>query len=698
MCVLQSNSQNIFPPPLEKLKVSAFPISGELSIDGQLDEHFWEMAEVLSNFIQIEPHQGEPSQFRTVVKVLYNDKYLYIGAICYGKNGEKRIRVSDLNRDFSFRQNDTFAVGIDGFNDQRNTITLAVNPYETQKDYLSFDDFLFDSDWNGLWKVRTSIGEDYWIAEFAIPWKSLRYDTSSNLDEYQKWGINFVRQRRASNEISAWSPYPRSFGFNRAEYFGQLQGIKPPKSASNIQFNPYTLISQVNTKRIGEQNVKETEYKLGGEIKWALNSHLILDATFNTDFAQAEADLQVNNISRFSVFFPERRQFFLENASLFGVGLDGSTGFSGNMSIIPFFSRQVGLTKNGIAINLDGGLRLVHRDIKKSFGFMTVRQAGDENQLSNFISVGRYSQNVGKSHRLGAVITSKVDKENTNLVGGVDAFFRINKEQYLNFMFLQSYNTSDKSRGYSGYLQYLLTNNFLSAWFTQSFVGEQFDPQVGFLSRTNVLGSSSGVIGNLRGKYIPFPLVIRSFQPRLVADIYHQASSGRQIERSVTLSPFWLEFQNGGFVSFQTNFQYQNLQNPFSPLGINIPVGEYNFIRYDFRVGSDPSSKISIKANFDFGHYFDGTLSHLNTTLSLTPIPHISLIGSVDHNNFKNIGQDNYSGSVTLYTMQGRFFWEYQPLSYAYLIYNSKQLESIAPNQIYEQEQAIFKLSFLKQF
>jgi len=217
-CILKINAQDIFPPPVEKLKVTAHAITGDMSIDGQLDEHFWAEATPVSDFIQVEPNQGNPSQFRTIVKVLYNDKYLYIGAICYEKNGKKRIRVPELNRDFSFRQNDTFAVGLDGFNDQRNTITLAVNPYGTQKDYLSFDDVLFDSEWNGMWKVRTSIGEDYWIAEFSVPWKTLRYATPNDLEESTNWGINFVRQRRASNEISAWSPYPRSFGFNRAEY------------------------------------------------------------------------------------------------------------------------------------------------------------------------------------------------------------------------------------------------------------------------------------------------------------------------------------------------------------------------------------------------------------------------------------------------------------------------------------------------
>jgi len=382
------NAQKIFLPDENKLKTFATPLSGDIAIDGLLIEDSWLMADAISDFTQVEPNQGEPSKFKTSVVLLYDDKYLYVGAFCSDGDGKKGIRVPDLRRDFSFRTNDTFAVGIDGFFDRRNTITLAVNPYGAQKDYLSFDDVLFDSDWNGLWKVRTSITEEGWYAEFAIPWKTLRYSNGAEKEATQTWGINFVRQRRASNEISAWSSYPRAFGFNRAEYFGELLEVKPPQASSNIQVNPYVLVS-ANKQKTGASSGEDNDYKVGGEVKWALNPNLILDATFNTDFAQADADLQVNNVSRFSVFFPEKRQFFLENASLFGAGLLNGDGNSGNISIIPFFSRQVGLSDSGEPIPIDAGLRLVSRTVKRSYGIMTLGQSSAENVSESYISVGR---------------------------------------------------------------------------------------------------------------------------------------------------------------------------------------------------------------------------------------------------------------------------------------------------------------------
>ncbi len=718
-------AQDIFQPSENKLNVAATRISDNLLIDGVLNERHWVLADTIGNFIQIEPHQREPSRFNTQVMVLYNREYLYVGAICYEVDGKKSIRVPDLNRDFSFRQNDTFAVGIDGFSDERNTVTLATNPYGTQKDYLSFDDLLFDSDWNGLWKVRTSIEGDRWTAEFAIPWKSLRYPIDLSTDTPKNWGINFVRQRRASNEISAWSPYPRSFGFNRAEYFGELSGIEPPKPSSNLQVNPYTLVSNTDTDGIEGLEDAGASVKVGGEVKWALSPHTVLDITYNTDFAQAEADQQVNNITRFSVLFPERRQFFLENASLFGAGLDGATGFTGNMSIIPFFSRQVGLTPSGSPIPLDGGIRLVHRDVKKSYGVMAVKQAAEGTIPTTYAAVGRYSKNMGKTNRLGAIYTTKLNHELVNTVGGIDGLFRLSNEQYINFMLLQSHTSTDNQLGLGGYVQYLFTNNFMNAWITQTYLGQEFDPQLGFISRQNVTSSSTGAIANLRGKPIPMPNLIRAYTPKILADVYYEASSGQLLERNITVSPFWLEFQQGGFINFQTTFQLQNLKQTFAPLGQEISIGDYHFTRFALGAGTDPSDKVSVTLGYDFGDYFDGSLQHLNASLSLIPIPHISLSGSIDHNKFESVGEETTKSDVQLYTFNSRFFlnprvqftalyqhntldqsdiynfrfaWEYHPLSFLYLIYTTNEANGLERNLMTRQEQSIVKISFLKQF
>jgi len=207
-----------------------------------LNDEEWTIADTAAHFVQIDPYQGSAAQFPTVVRILYNESHIYVGVVCYDSLGKKGIRVTELYRDFSISKNDVFSFCIDAFNDRRNNMTFAANPYGAQYDYLSFDALLTDADWNGLWKVRTSIHSYGWVAEFEIPWKTLRYKNVSSAE--QVWGINFYRQRRLSNEVSAWSLYPRSLGFNRMEFAGSLSSLAPPAPSANIQVNPYLLLSR----------------------------------------------------------------------------------------------------------------------------------------------------------------------------------------------------------------------------------------------------------------------------------------------------------------------------------------------------------------------------------------------------------------------------------------------------------------------
>jgi len=716
-----SFSQDIFQPPVDKLSISALYTDKAPVIDGNLVEDSWQEAVGLTDFIQVEPNQGEKSAFRTIVKILYNDKNLYIGAFCEDLEGRNAIRVPDLTRDFPFRSSDTFAIGIDGFLDKRNSMTFATNPYGTQKDYLSFDDTYFDAEWNGLWKVRTTRTESGWYAEFQIPWKSIRYGKSNDSDS--KWGINFIRLRRKSNEISTWSSFPRAFGFNRSEYFGLLTEVEPPEPSTNIQINPYILMDYRETESNGNQLSSSENFAVGGELKWALNSNTLLDLTVNTDFAQAEADRQVNNISRFSVFFPERRQFFLENASLFGTGLYSSNGGSGNLSIIPFFSRRIGLDGSGSPVNIDGGLRLVHRSAKSNFGILGIREGSEEGVGNNYNFVGRYTHNLGKQNRLGFIATTKVENENSNVVGGIDGFFRLDRTNSISFMALASSDTNTNDMGLGGYLQYRYDSNTLNAWWTEAYLGDQFNPQLGFISRTNIVSTSPGMIANYRGRLLPFREIFRAFKPQIIGNWFHEASSGNLSEREIIVSPFSLEAQNGATLGYSQLFIRQNIYSPLSLLNETIDVGTYDYRRQNVSLATDPSSKVSVTLNYEFGDFYDGNLESLNTSLNLIPIPHLFLKVSFNRNDFTTLGINNASKRIDLYSLEGkiflnprfslnglyqrndqnnsdfynfRFAWEYSPLSYIYLVFNSNR-NTIGTNTILER-QGIVKVSFLKQF
>lgn len=723
ICLLYSTThaaaQDIFKPPVNLPHINAKAAKGEIKIDGVLNEPDWQTTQAIGDFIQVEPDQGEPTHHPSSVRVLYSERYLYIGVYCSDSLGKDAIRVPDMMRDFNWRAHDTFAIAIDGFNDHRNSMAFATNPYGTQKDYLSFDDIFFDGDWNGLWKVRTSITDKGWYAEFEIPWKTLRY-AKATTDSTVIWNVNFLRLRRTSNEISAWSAYPRSFGFNRMEYAGVLTNLAPPKPGTNIQFNPYVLLSG-NRNDNGNEIKENTEVKAGGELKWSVNTNTTVDVTINTDFAQADADVQVNNVSRFSVLFPEKRQFFLENASLFSPNvISGKTG--GNMQFLPFFSRRVGLSAEGRPLPVDAGLRMVSRNAKQSFGVMGLRQGSLDTLPNASIAVGRYSKNFGTNTRLGSIVTYKSAGDgSTNALGGLDGFIRFDAAQSLNFL-LSATTDGEGNEGAGGYAQYFYTSNKFTAWWTQSLISENFQPGMGFVSRTDVIGTTPGMVANLRGRGMPFPKYIRSFQPEVSANIFHQASSRKLTESDMRLTPFYIEMQDGGYYGFGVNVITQDLLSDFKPLGIVIPMGRYEYERYTFSAGSDPSRKLSYTLQHAFGDYYDGSLNTTDVSVSLIPIPHISLKGSINMNQFKNVGGEQTRKEVTLYTLQSRlalnprvqliglyqrtntslesynirFAWEFQPLSYVYLVVNSR--ESLMSENQNREQQGIVKISFLKQF
>jgi hypothetical protein len=342
---LNSYSQNadVFQPDSIKRTIDAVQIHSSLQIDGVLNEPEWKLAKPSPHFVEIEPVQGNAPGEETDVKVLYNRQYLYFGIFAHDSLGKKAIRSTDFLRDFDDKSRDLVGIALDCFNDERNAMAFVTDPYGVQRDLLSFDDLYYDLDWNGLWKVRTNRTDSGWTAEIAIPWQTLRYPNKA--DSVQSWGLSVYRNRRLTNEITSFSPYPRAFTSLRMNYAGILKNLKPPRAKTNIRFEPYMLSSYDHYRGYDSSvKVSESNFKAGGDLKWAIDPNSVLDLTVNTDFAQADVDQQVNNVTRFSVFFPEKRQFFLENASLFGVGVSQSAdGSGGQMHIQPFFSRSIGL-------------------------------------------------------------------------------------------------------------------------------------------------------------------------------------------------------------------------------------------------------------------------------------------------------------------------------------------------------------------
>ncbi len=558
-----SQSADMFKPDSVKKEVMALPIPGRMQIDGILKEDEWKTALAAPRFIQIEPLQGKEPNFDTYVKTLYNRQYLYFGIFARDTLGRKAIHATDLKRDFDYRQNDMLSLSFDGFNDKRNAMLISTNAYGAQRDMLSFDDLYYDLDWDGLWRVRTSRTDSGWYAEIAIPWQTLRYPKTA--DSIQNWGLNVYRNRRHTNEITALSAFPRVFSILRMEYAGILKNLQPPPPKTNIRIQPYFLTSYDQYTNFDSSiKPRETNFKLGGDVKWAINPNAILDLTLNTDFAQADADRQVNNVTRFSVFFPERRQFFLENASLFSFGIGPNDDESGgNMRVQPFFSRRIGLDDNGNPIPIDVGARFVHRSLKRNYGAILMRQRGNDSLPATNFFVGRYSENFGKQNRIGGLVTVKNNSGGTDIVSTLDGFFRLGEAHSLNTMAMHSNSSKSGKHGFAGFAQYYYSTNRMKIWWTQSVVTKDFNPSLGFVSRNDVIGTTPGIYYYYRGKKLPFKKWIRAFEPSVGAEFYHQVSSGKLVERQFFITPIWLNLQNGGFIGYVIFPYYQQLTEPF---------------------------------------------------------------------------------------------------------------------------------------
>ncbi|MEM1042207.1 MAG: DUF5916 domain-containing protein [Bacteroidota bacterium] len=368
---------------------------GSIRLDGRLDEPAWASVPVAGRFRQVEPDAGAAAGLATEVRVAFDGRALYLGAVLRDTVGTRDLRVRDLRRDFDYFDNDHFSVVLDPFGDRRNAVVFEVSPYGALRDLQARDGVDQNLDWDGVWNARTTRTGAGWVAEIEIPWATLRYPGAAGA---QAWGLQLSRNLRRSRELHAWSPWPRQFTPYHLAYAGTLTGVEPPPPGRNLRVQPYVL---GETDRAGDDPLlDDAGAQLGGDLKWAVTPQTVLDLTVNTDFAQADADQQVVNLSRFSVFFPERRAFFLESADVFDVGYSLFT---------PFYSRRIGLDA-GRPVGIDGGARLVSSGSWGQAGALGVRQRSAEGIPAAWFGVGRASLNVGAENRVGGMLVTRHDE------------------------------------------------------------------------------------------------------------------------------------------------------------------------------------------------------------------------------------------------------------------------------------------------
>lgn len=708
-------AQQVFKalPEAQRPHLKAAFTKDEMKIDGIANETAWNKCSVATHFVVAYPKQGSKASYDTEVRILYDQNNIYIFARCDFPPGKKDIQVQDMRRDFSFSDNELFEVLIEPFKDPRLPVmTFCATPYGTQMDIMHYADGSYDYKWDAVWQAASQIQEHSWTTEIAIPFSTLRYPANSG-----EWSMNFVRNIRHLGEQNGWSAWPMAFNESRMEYSGIVTGLQPPKAKVNMRFEPYVLAHSTNAN-VTNGNGKPT---VGGEIKYTMGTNTLLEGTINTDFAQADVDKQVINLTRSSIFFPENRQFFLENASLFSVGQNGI--------IQPFFSRRIGLSDAGVPLGINGGIRLVHQDPHQSAGLLIMRQSGDSTENGAWFGVARYKTNLTSRLQLGGMA---ILRQNTagfgqsaylNSVGVIDAFWRAGPSLFVRGMGSLSNNSMTRKNGTAAFSEFnYATNNINFDWF-ETISSKNYEAQTGYTARTDFINTQTNMGYLLHKNW--FPKGVAFFNPQLTADIYHQASIGNFQEANVTFIPLNFIFNNLGQIQFNITSSWEHLRNDFSPVrDISIVAGKYQFNRYQIYGWTNTAAPFGTEGGVAIGGYYNGKLNDYYISFRATPIPKISLVFRYTRDEFREVGLSKadvtthllapelrvaanpkllfsafyqYNTDAQNGSLNTRFSWEYKPLSFIYLVLNTTNNYDRKPFELPVQRSGILKITYIRQ-
>lgn len=581
-------------------RLEAVKIDEKVVVDGKLDEASWKRAPVATNFIQNEPRPGEPASEQTEVRVLYDSESIYFGFLMKDSRMEGLV-VNELDKDFNRASADTIDVILDTFHDGRNGYWFSTNAAGAKYDAQMINEGrAVDDDWDGIWHVKTARNSDSWVAELAIPFKTLKFQTS----DIQTWGLNFHRKLRSNNrnEDSYWSPLPRIYGIQRVSLAGTLEGLEEIKPGANLKVTPYILGSLIET---GEEDI-EGDADFGFDVKYGITPGFTLDFTYNTDFSQVEADEQQINLTRFSLFFPEKRDFFLENSGIFQFGSGGPFMMGGDM--IFFFSRRIGLSDDGKAIPILGGTRLTGRAANWELGFINMQQKEFEHNRATNFTVARLRRNILANSDVGFMMGNKeVEGPHYNRVIGADANFRFGQAVTVNGYLAKSFSplAGKDSDDWSSNLGFNYQDGTYTVDVSYADIQENFTNEMGFVPRTGIRKLWSYVSYDWRPESLRG--WVRSLRPHMPVTLVRDPE-GRTESREIGYH-FAMDFQNGSIIEAGTNATLEDIRQPFTISKANnlqVPTGSYLFRSYFIRGASDASRRIYGSGRFEVGDFYGG--------------------------------------------------------------------------------------------
>lgn len=707
-------------------------ITTPITLDGRLDEAVYKDVMPAGGFLQQEPHEGSPATDQTEVWVFFDDRNIYVGARMLETDPSRRV-TSDMRRDASnMYNNDHIAVLFDTFDDRRNGFGFSSNAQGGMFDWQVTNEQP-SNNWNGLWDVRTADIEGGWTAEFVIPFRSIRFREGAS-----NWGVNFRRMVRWKNELTFLSRVPISWGrrgLSKVSSVGTLVGLVAPSGLRNLDVKPYALASSTTNNRSTPALHNAGNGEIGVDAKWGITQSIVTDITYNTDFAQVEDDEAQVNLTRFSVLFPEKRDFFLEGQDVFnfagaganqGGGGQGPTaipsggGGGGNNNVTPivFFSRRIGL-QSGQVVPILGGARVLGRG--KGFQVGALHMHTDDEERSTIpqadFSVLRINKDVMKRSRVGMIATRRTPglRGDENVAVGIDTTLNPLEELAINGYWTAT-GSGQHATSYRGNVTWNADTTGLQI--EHLFVGDQFNPEIGFLRRAAFRRTYG------QARYSPRPASWKG-----VRKVYYEASYdyfedrfGHPESREAQ-GASRIELANGDQLAVEYSRNFEGLGAPFAvTTGITIPAGRYEFQQTKFLYSTSPQRPFSGTLTLNYGGFYSGTLKEVTWRGRVEFGPRFYAEPTVSINLFETPfgdGNANIISSRLTYTLTPRMFasalmqyqsatssvstnarfrWEYQPGSELFVVYSDGRNTSSAGLPALDNRSLVVKVTKLVRF
>ncbi len=613
-----------------------------IRIDGRLSEDIWSRVAGISGFRQQDPNEGQPATERTEVFIAYDDDALYIGVKAYDRRPEDVVaRVMQRDKIFApdpFGQGGLEAVGddavailLDPFHDHRNGVIFATNPNGAEFEAMLTDEGSdINVDWRGVWEVAGTRTADGWSAEFSIPWRTLRYPDAV---DGEPWGINVFRVIRRKNEMALWQSWQREGGgLQRVSRAGHLVGLDDlPRQGLNIEAKPYGLAGRRQEAGATGGLESESDFAAGLDLKTEVRPGLLLDLTVNTDFAQVEVDDAQVNLTRFNLFFPEKRDFFLENAGIFAFGTPENPMEPPAYQM--FFSRQVGISEDG-EVPILGGARLTGRVGGQTVGFMTVATdevaggMGVERIEQEVFSVGRVKRDVGESNYIGAMVVDRRGNEATNTSAGIDGQFLIGDAWVWDGFVSRSFTQGQGGEGTSYRVGYRYGGEDWGSFFNHYSIDAEAEAAAGFITRSDYRRTE--LWGGRTWR--PTALGLRDIQFFAGGSYASTASDSRMQDWSVGFwfAPTWGSSDN---VSIFANVAETVVDESFELSDdVDVPDGRYRGDHIGWFAGTSRARALSLSSSGMVSSFYGGSLVSASMTLTASLSPQLSFEPSFQRN------------------------------------------------------------------